>query len=192
MTHAIASVGLPLINLVYLGRLDNQIKVLGHRVELGEVEAAMRQLSGLEGIVAIGWPTTEPTEFKFSWRLDCRWHLVCRISFDGGPKISVFSRTLLRDFLRIIRDASGNQSEVTRLLGGAEVLFTLFGSAESSSNPTGLLSGNRAYYTFVCERTESGYRRAVFGGEGLAVPGRPRSSASSWQGAMVAIICSRG
>ena len=45
--------------LVYLGRLDNQIKVLGHRIELGEVEAAVRQVSGLEGVVAIGWPTTE-------------------------------------------------------------------------------------------------------------------------------------
>ena len=45
--------------LVYLGRLDHQIKVLGHRVELGEVEAAVRQVSGLEGVVALGWPTTE-------------------------------------------------------------------------------------------------------------------------------------
>jgi acyl-CoA synthetase (AMP-forming)/AMP-acid ligase II len=32
--------------------------VLGHRVELGELEAVIRQLSGLEGVVAIGWPTT--------------------------------------------------------------------------------------------------------------------------------------
>ncbi len=40
--------------LVYLGRLDNQIKVLGHRVELGEVEAVVRQVSGLEGVVALG------------------------------------------------------------------------------------------------------------------------------------------
>jgi amino acid adenylation domain-containing protein len=45
--------------LVYLGRLDNQIKVLGHRVELGEVEAAVRQVSGLQGVVALGWPTRE-------------------------------------------------------------------------------------------------------------------------------------
>jgi amino acid adenylation domain-containing protein len=45
--------------LVYLGRLDDQIKVLGHRVELGEVEAAVRQVSGLEGVVALGWPRTE-------------------------------------------------------------------------------------------------------------------------------------
>jgi acyl-coenzyme A synthetase/AMP-(fatty) acid ligase len=51
----------PAVNrpLVYLGRLDKQIKVLGHRVELGEVEAAVRQVSGLEGVVALGWPTTE-------------------------------------------------------------------------------------------------------------------------------------
>jgi acyl-CoA synthetase (AMP-forming)/AMP-acid ligase II len=42
--------------LVYLGRLDNQIKVLGHRVELGEVEAVVRNLSGLDAVVALGWP----------------------------------------------------------------------------------------------------------------------------------------
>src|SRR6266550_1637420 len=44
--------------LVYLGRLDNQIKVLGHRVELGEVESAVRDTSGLDGVVALGWPMT--------------------------------------------------------------------------------------------------------------------------------------
>ena len=44
--------------LVYLGRLDNQIKVLGHRVELGEVEAVIRETSGVAGVVAVGWPRT--------------------------------------------------------------------------------------------------------------------------------------
>ena len=42
--------------LLYLGRVDNQIKILGHRVELGEVEAAIRQISGVDGVVALGWP----------------------------------------------------------------------------------------------------------------------------------------
>ena len=44
--------------LVYLGRLDHQIKVLGHRVELGEVEAALRQEAGVDVAVALGWPIT--------------------------------------------------------------------------------------------------------------------------------------
>ena len=42
--------------LIYLGRLDHQVKILGHRVELGEVEAVARSLSGVDGIVALGWP----------------------------------------------------------------------------------------------------------------------------------------
>jgi amino acid adenylation domain-containing protein len=45
--------------LLYLGRLDNQIKVRGYRVELGEVEAGIRKISGLEGVVALGWPRME-------------------------------------------------------------------------------------------------------------------------------------
>jgi amino acid adenylation domain-containing protein len=44
--------------LAYLGRLDNQIKVLGHRVELGEVEAIVREETSADA-VAIGWPRTE-------------------------------------------------------------------------------------------------------------------------------------
>jgi len=44
--------------LCYLGRTDNQVKVLGHRVELGEVEAVLREASGSGEVVAIGWPRT--------------------------------------------------------------------------------------------------------------------------------------
>ncbi len=42
--------------LLYRGRVDNQIKVLGHRVELGEVEAVVREESGVDAVVALGWP----------------------------------------------------------------------------------------------------------------------------------------
>jgi len=42
--------------LVYLGRADNQIKIQGYRVELGEIEAALREEAGIEAAIAIGWP----------------------------------------------------------------------------------------------------------------------------------------
>src|SRR5438067_6204618 len=45
--------------LLYLGRLDNQVKILGHRVELGEVEAVVREASGIPAVVAVGWPPSE-------------------------------------------------------------------------------------------------------------------------------------
>jgi acyl-coenzyme A synthetase/AMP-(fatty) acid ligase len=48
--------------LTYLGRLDNQIKVLGHRVELGEVEAVVRSIAGADAVVAIGWPSASNAE----------------------------------------------------------------------------------------------------------------------------------
>jgi amino acid adenylation domain-containing protein len=44
--------------LVYLGRVDNQIKIQGYRVELGEIEAVLREVSGAEVAIAIGWPRT--------------------------------------------------------------------------------------------------------------------------------------
>ncbi|MCA9501907.1 MAG: amino acid adenylation domain-containing protein [Myxococcales bacterium] len=44
--------------MVYLGRLDNQIKVQGYRVELGEIEAAAREEAGVEVAIAVGWPLT--------------------------------------------------------------------------------------------------------------------------------------
>lgn len=42
--------------LVYLGRLDHQVKVSGHRVELGEIEAVIRQEGGIDEVVVLGWP----------------------------------------------------------------------------------------------------------------------------------------
>ncbi|MFB1485125.1 amino acid adenylation domain-containing protein [Corallococcus sp. RDP092CA] len=47
--------------LVYLGRGDHQIKVGGYRVELGEVEAAMRR-AGCVDAVALPWPSVAHPE----------------------------------------------------------------------------------------------------------------------------------
>lgn len=44
--------------MIFLGRMDQQIKVNGYRVELGEVEAALRREAGLQSAVALGWPRT--------------------------------------------------------------------------------------------------------------------------------------
>lgn len=44
--------------LIYLGRVDNQIKIQGYRVELGEIEAVLRQEAGVEVAIAVGWPVT--------------------------------------------------------------------------------------------------------------------------------------
>ncbi len=42
----------------YLGRVDDQIKIRGVRVELGEIEAALREESGVDSVAAVGWPKT--------------------------------------------------------------------------------------------------------------------------------------
>ena len=44
--------------LTHLGRIDAQVKIRGHRVELGEIEFVLRNLSGADGVVAVPWPPT--------------------------------------------------------------------------------------------------------------------------------------
>jgi amino acid adenylation domain-containing protein len=44
-----------------LGRTDNQVKVLGNRVELEDVEAHLRAVCGTELVAAVAWPTAHGT-----------------------------------------------------------------------------------------------------------------------------------
>ena len=46
-------------SMVYLGRVDNQIKVQGYRVELGEIEALLRDIAGVDAAIALGHPQSE-------------------------------------------------------------------------------------------------------------------------------------
>ncbi len=45
--------------ITYLGRIDHQVKINGFRVELGEIEARLREATGADEVVALGWPKSE-------------------------------------------------------------------------------------------------------------------------------------
>jgi len=45
--------------LYYLGRIDDQVQILGHRVELQEIDHALRQASGTEMALSIAWPVKD-------------------------------------------------------------------------------------------------------------------------------------
>lgn len=40
----------------HLGRIDNQVKVLGNRVELEEVEGHLREMLGTDRVATLTWP----------------------------------------------------------------------------------------------------------------------------------------
>ena len=42
-----------------LGRIDNQVKIMGYRVELEEIEAHLRAASGVELVAAVAWPVAD-------------------------------------------------------------------------------------------------------------------------------------
>ena len=46
-------------DLAFLGRTDNQVKILGHRVELAEIEAVLLRDPQVEHAVAVPWPIVE-------------------------------------------------------------------------------------------------------------------------------------
>ncbi|MCA1652892.1 MAG: amino acid adenylation domain-containing protein [Sphingomicrobium sp.] len=50
---------LPSGDYVYLGRTDHQIKVMGFRVELGEIEACLLREPNTVEAVAVGWPVRD-------------------------------------------------------------------------------------------------------------------------------------
>lgn len=45
--------------MTFLGRLDRQVKIGGHRIELGEVESTLLELPGVESAAALLWPPAD-------------------------------------------------------------------------------------------------------------------------------------
>jgi D-alanine--poly(phosphoribitol) ligase subunit 1 len=43
----------------FLGRVDNQVKVLGYRVELEEIECHLREVTDCKSVAAVAWPIRE-------------------------------------------------------------------------------------------------------------------------------------
>jgi amino acid adenylation domain-containing protein len=43
----------------HLGRLDNQIKIHGHRVELEDIESHVRAVAGADQVAAVAWPVED-------------------------------------------------------------------------------------------------------------------------------------
>jgi acyl-coenzyme A synthetase/AMP-(fatty) acid ligase len=49
----------PECGFVFLGRLDRQAKIRGHRMDLQEVETVIREVAGSESVAALCWPPGE-------------------------------------------------------------------------------------------------------------------------------------
>jgi D-alanine--poly(phosphoribitol) ligase subunit 1 len=43
----------------HLGRVDNQVKIHGHRVELEDIEAQVRIVAGVDQVAAVAWPVED-------------------------------------------------------------------------------------------------------------------------------------
>ncbi|MGW0474178.1 amino acid adenylation domain-containing protein [Streptomyces coeruleorubidus] len=80
-------------NLMYLGRTDQQVKIRGHRVELGEVEAAFAAHPAVRFVAAVAQPDPQ---------VDGSYRLAAYLVLDGAELLTVAAEVGagLPDFLR--------------------------------------------------------------------------------------------
>ncbi|MEM7013621.1 MAG: amino acid adenylation domain-containing protein, partial [Verrucomicrobiota bacterium] len=111
-----ADVGQP-VN--HFGRIDQQIKVGGHRVELGEIEAVVRNETGAEGVVALGWPMrpngADGIEVFVESEIEASADLHCRIS-NRLPEYMVPKRWHFRDNLPLNASGKYDRKKLTEEL----------------------------------------------------------------------------
>ncbi len=56
LSPATSRCGMPQASFHHLGRVDNQIKIQGHRVELEDIEAHLRTVTGSAQVAVVAWP----------------------------------------------------------------------------------------------------------------------------------------
>ncbi|MFH0517537.1 amino acid adenylation domain-containing protein [Streptomyces sp. M41] len=80
-------------NLMYLGRTDQQVKIRGHRVELGEVEAAFAAHPAVRFVAAVAQPDPQ---------VDGAYRLAAYLVLEGAelPAVATDVGVALPDFLR--------------------------------------------------------------------------------------------
>ncbi|MFE7757498.1 amino acid adenylation domain-containing protein [Streptomyces sp. NPDC057429] len=130
-------------NLMYLGRTDQQVKIRGHRVELGEVEAAFAAHPAVRFTAAVAQPAPE---------VDGAYRLAAYLVLDGSDLASVAAEVgaALPDFLRPTHYAQVDSIPLT-VNGKADT------EALPEAKPIGVLTtgGERgpqtATETVVCE-----------------------------------------
>ncbi|AXG81820.1 non-ribosomal peptide synthetase [Streptomyces paludis] len=118
-------------NLMYLGRTDQQVKIRGHRVELGEVEAVFAAHPAVRFVAAVAQP--DP-------RVDGAYRLAAYLVLDGGAELARVADDVgaaLPDFLRPTHFAqvdriplTVNGKADTRALPEARPLGTLTAAGE--------------------------------------------------------------
>jgi amino acid adenylation domain-containing protein len=108
--------------LFYLGRIDHQVKVRGHRVELQEIEEIIRQASGTAQVVSVPWPVHNGSA-------DGVVAFVCGLESLDPSRILAYCRERLPEYMVpkricLLRDiplnANGkiDRQKLTQILGG--------------------------------------------------------------------------
>lgn len=123
----------------HLGRLDNQIKIMGNRVELEEVEMHLRAASGSDEVAAVAWPIEHGSatgivgfvvntklrpeqiqaslaEKVASYMMPSDLHLMDALPLNGNGKVDRAALgILLSHGLVGVRDGTGRQSALEQM-----------------------------------------------------------------------------
>jgi amino acid adenylation domain-containing protein len=78
--------------LQYLGRIDNQVQVCGHRVELQEVDHALRTASKTDLAISVAWPID-------SGHADAIYGFICRQSDLNTQSVIDYCKKVMPDYM---------------------------------------------------------------------------------------------